>query len=78
MTGEQAFKELVDEGYLYDNGTGWCRVIKPPDNPRELAWFVRRIKTLGAYAVDTSHSEATIEICTGTQPDEVLFRLFKP
>jgi hypothetical protein len=70
MNGTQAFDTLHDEGFLEVNQLGWARIIKLPKNTRELNLLVKNVKTLGAWS-------NTIEISTGEDIDEILFRKVK-
>ena len=70
MNGTQAFDALLNEGFLEVNQLGWARIIKLPKNTRELNLLVKNVKTLGAWS-------NTIEISTGEDIDEILFRKVK-
>ena len=70
MNGTQAFDTLLNEGFLEVNQLGWARIIKLPKNARELNFLVKNVKTLGAW-------NNTIEISTGEDIDEILFRKIK-
>lgn len=74
MTAEEAWKWLRTEGYLEPVGlpaARWHRVCKAPPR-RELALFVKAVKTLGAWSAGDG---ARVDLSTGSEPDEVLFRL---
>jgi len=81
-TGPQAFDDLVNEKYMVVNEIGWGRIVRGPSIGREqtpkqqaaaLAWFVKRIKALGAYSVMIG-GRAPIEVNTGAFGDELVFR----
>jgi len=70
MSGIQAFDTLLNEGFLEVNQLGWARIVKLPKNTRELNLLVKNVKILGAWG-------NTIEISTGEDIDEILFRKVK-
>ena len=72
-TGHQAFDELVRHGFLVVNEVGWGQVVKAPTK-RDLDWFVKMVKVLGAYSVATSGKAATIEVSCGSRVDDLRFR----
>lgn len=69
-----AFRRLVESGYIVDNGAGWHYVAKVPTK-RDLAWYVAAIAKLGAYSVPLHDMPSPIEMSTGSKSDEVLFRM---
>lgn len=71
MTGKKAYQELLQEGFLTENEAGWAAARRIP-LPIDFNWYVKCIKTLGAYSVGEN---ATIEISTGSEPEQILFRL---
>jgi hypothetical protein len=70
VNGEQALNTLLHEGFLHINQAGWARITKLPKNNKELNLLVKTVKTLGAWSVNPN----TIEISTGSDNDEILFR----
>jgi hypothetical protein len=77
MLPKQAFDRLVAAGYLTPRDLGgWFCAEKPPTKA-DLAWYVRAVKTLGAWAMPQGAGTPLVELSMGDRTDEILFRLSK-
>lgn len=86
---QDALQWLQENGFVDPFPLGWFKVTAAPQRrrgpaldrerlaeSRDLATFVRAIKTLGAHSVSTADGRpGRVEVSRGADGDEILFRM---
>ena len=78
MFPKEAKENLRHLGCISENKvTGRFQIVSLPfqGSPRDLALFVRCLKVLGAYSVDTAASKRSVLVERGRTDDEMTFAL---
>ena len=75
MTPEGAKAVLDQMGVTEQAGLdGRFRISRGPSN-HNLDMFVKAVKTLGAWSVDTAQGESRVAVETGYKGDQVVFKI---
>jgi len=73
MNGTDAFDWLVENDYMQVNELGFGYISKPPKKA-DLDLFVKAVRALGAYSVETANFKATILVSCGCKIDDLRFK----
>jgi len=73
MNGIESFDWLAENGYMEVNELGYGHISKPPKKA-DLDLFVKAVRALGAYSVETANSKATILVSCGCKTDDLRFK----
>lgn len=73
MTGKDALRELVENGWFARRADGVCYAVRPPSK-KHLGHYVALVAKLGQYAVPLSGGRAPIEVTSGSPETGPMFK----
>lgn len=73
MTGKEALRQLVENGWFHQRSDGVCYAVRVP--PRKyLGLYVALVSKLGQYAVSLHGGQAPIQVTSGSGETGPMFK----
>lgn len=73
MTGREALRELVANGWFHQREDGVCFAVRPPSK-KDLPYFVGLVAKLGQYSVSLHGKAAPMQVTSGDRETGPMFK----